>query len=169
MASRDFTHLLMHMACVLFYELCKAHVIWAQFREPVEDTGLTGVKEGKVLGHLWVEQSCTFHVQKETLSGIQYTKGTVVHKAKNFCSSAYRLVKFNTVECLCYTTVKVRLARESTGLTCCESTYQQFCSLQAKWSLVQDCSPSLHAGRIKEETTESSLNSCASYLVMMML
>lgn len=47
----------MHMAGVLFYEFCEANVIWAQFREPVEDTGLTGVKEGQVLGHLWVEQS----------------------------------------------------------------------------------------------------------------
>ena len=47
----------MHMARVLFYELCKANVIWAQFREPVEDTGLTGVEEGKVLWHLRVKQS----------------------------------------------------------------------------------------------------------------
>lgn len=42
----------MHMACVLFYELCEANVIGAQFTDAVEDTGLTGVKEGQVLGHL---------------------------------------------------------------------------------------------------------------------
>lgn len=57
LVPRDFTHLLMNMAGVLFYELCKANVIRAQFREPAEDTGLTGVKEWKVLGHLWVKQS----------------------------------------------------------------------------------------------------------------
>lgn len=46
------TYLLVHVTSVLFYELCKAYVIRAQFTESVEDTGLTGVKEGEVLGHL---------------------------------------------------------------------------------------------------------------------
>lgn len=55
----------MHMARVLFYELCKANVIWAQFREPVEDTGLTGMEEGKVLWHLWVKQSDYVHTKKQ--------------------------------------------------------------------------------------------------------
>lgn len=44
----------MNMSRVLFYKLCKAYIIWAQFTESVEDTGLTGVKEGQVLGHLKV-------------------------------------------------------------------------------------------------------------------
>lgn len=48
------THLWMNMSRVLFYKLCKAYIIWAQFTESVEDTGLTGVKEGQVLGHLKV-------------------------------------------------------------------------------------------------------------------
>lgn len=47
----------MHMASVLLCELCKADVIWPQFTEAVEDTGLTGMKEGQVLGHLWVKAS----------------------------------------------------------------------------------------------------------------
>lgn len=55
----------MHMARVLFYELCKANIIWAQFWEPVEDTGLTGVEEGKVLWHLWVKQSGYVHTHKK--------------------------------------------------------------------------------------------------------
>jgi len=42
----------MNMAGVLLYELCKTYVIRAQFAQSVEDTGLTGVKEGQVLGHL---------------------------------------------------------------------------------------------------------------------
>lgn len=44
----------MNMSRVLFYKLCEAYIIWAQFTESVEDTGLTGVKEGQVLGHLKV-------------------------------------------------------------------------------------------------------------------
>lgn len=47
------THLLMHMAGVLLYELSKAYVIWTEFWEPVKDTGLTGVKKRQVLGNLW--------------------------------------------------------------------------------------------------------------------
>ena len=46
------THLLMHVASVLFYELCEAYVVGAQFTETVEDVGLAWVKEGQVLGHL---------------------------------------------------------------------------------------------------------------------
>lgn len=56
------TYLLMHMAGVLFYEFCKACVVWAQFTDAVEDTGLTGMKEGQVLGHLWVKQ-CGLHMR----------------------------------------------------------------------------------------------------------
>lgn len=37
---------------VLFYELFKADVVGTKFADPVEYTALTGVKEGKVLGHL---------------------------------------------------------------------------------------------------------------------
>lgn len=37
---------------VLFYELFKADVVGTKFADPVENTALTGVKEGKVLGHL---------------------------------------------------------------------------------------------------------------------
>lgn len=51
------THLLVHMAGVLFYELGKAYVIWAQFGEPVQDAGLTGVKKRQVLGNLWGKQN----------------------------------------------------------------------------------------------------------------
>lgn len=47
----------MHMASVLFNELGKAHVIRTQFREPVKDTGLTGVKKRQVLGNLWGKQN----------------------------------------------------------------------------------------------------------------
>lgn len=47
-------HLLMDVARVLLYKLGEAGVIWAQFAQPVEDAGLTGVKERQVLGHLWV-------------------------------------------------------------------------------------------------------------------
>lgn len=60
-------HLLVHMFHVLFYELFKADVVGAQFTDPVEDTGLTGVKEGKVLGHLWERQSTTIMAHKRSL------------------------------------------------------------------------------------------------------
>lgn len=52
-------YLLMNMAGVLLYKLCEAYVIWAQFAQPVQDTGLTGVKERQVLGHLWVKLKLT--------------------------------------------------------------------------------------------------------------
>jgi len=47
---------------VLLYELCEADVVCAQFRKPVEDTGLTGMEEGQVLGHLGGEEGRGGHV-----------------------------------------------------------------------------------------------------------
>lgn len=37
---------------MLLYELFKADVVSAQFTYAIENTAFTGVKEGKVLGHL---------------------------------------------------------------------------------------------------------------------
>lgn len=37
---------------MLLYELCEANVIGSQFAEAVQDTGLTGMEKGQVLGDL---------------------------------------------------------------------------------------------------------------------
>jgi hypothetical protein len=50
------SHLLVHMSSVLLYELCESDVVRSQFAEAIQDTCLTGVKEGDVLGHLHPEQ-----------------------------------------------------------------------------------------------------------------
>lgn len=55
----------MNVAGVLLYELSEANVIWAQFAQPVQDTGLTGVKEGKVLGHLGEKPHIMFNWDKK--------------------------------------------------------------------------------------------------------
>ena len=47
------TYLLVDMARMLLYELCKAIVIGSQFTEAIEYISLTGVKKGQFLGYLW--------------------------------------------------------------------------------------------------------------------
>lgn len=75
----------MHMASVLLYELCKAYVIGAQFTEPVEDIGLTGVKKGQVLGHLWAKRHGVMFVKKRCVPLMQ--KGYSDARANTLLSS----------------------------------------------------------------------------------
>lgn len=49
---RTGSHLLLHMACVLFNELGEADIVCAKPAESVEDTGLTGMEKWEILGHL---------------------------------------------------------------------------------------------------------------------
>lgn len=55
------SHLLVDMSGVLLYEFSEADVIRAQFGEAVQDTRLTWVEEGDVLGHL--EKQRSFSIQ----------------------------------------------------------------------------------------------------------
>lgn len=53
--QRTESHLLLHMACVLFNELSESDVVCAKPAESIQDTSLTGVKKWKILGNLQEE------------------------------------------------------------------------------------------------------------------